>query len=230
MAKLWDDLLSEQDRAVIEKAGYAEHGAASWDSRELGNRKALVVIDMQRLLVGEDVPILEAVEQERVAMGEIAWKALDPIKSILQVSREAAIPVIFTRVIPEGRDPDDRALHVIDQLTPQAEELVIDKRSSSAFFDTQLDGYLHEREVDTVILVGNSTSGCVRATAVDARSHGYGVLIPEECVFDRIQASHKIGLLDLWMKYATVVPLDEALEYVVKANSRQEKTMSGGQP
>ena len=230
MAKLWDDLLSEQDRAVIRKAGYAEHGAASWDSRELGGRQALVVIDMQRLLVGEDVPILEAVEQERVAMGESAWKALDSIKSMLRVSREAAIPAIFTRVIPKGRDPDERALQIIDELAPEVEELVIDKHSSSAFFDTQLNGYLHEREVDTVILVGNSTSGCVRATAVDARSHGYGVLIPEECVFDRIQASHKIGLLDLWMKYATVVPLDEALEYVVKANSRQEETLSGGQP
>ena len=230
MAKLWDDLLSEQDRAVIRKAGYAEHGAASWDSRELGGRQALVVIDMQRLLVGEDVPILEAVEQERVAMGEIAWKALDSIKSMLRVSRDAPIPAIFTRVIPKGRNPDERALQIIDELAPEVEELVIDKRSSSAFFDTQLNDYLHEREVDTVILVGNSTSGCVRATAVDARSHGYGVLIPEECVFDRIQASHKIGLLDLWMKYATVVPLDEALEYVVKANSRQEETLSGGQP
>jgi nicotinamidase-related amidase len=226
LAKLWDDLLSDQDRAVIEKAGYAEHGAASWNSRELGTRQALVVIDMQRFIVGEDVPILEAVEQERVAMGEIAWKALDPIKSMVRACQEAAIPVIFTRVIPKGRDPDDRALQVIDQLTPRAEELVIDKRSSSAFFDTELDSYLLEREVDTVVLVGNATSGCVRATAVDARSHGYGVLIPEECVFDRIQASHKIGLLDLWMKYATVVPLDEALKHVVKTNSRQEKTLS----
>ncbi len=229
MARLWDDLLSEQDRAVIQKAGYAEHGAASWDSRELGSRQALIVIDMQRLLVGEDVPILEAVEQERVAMGEIAWRALRPIKSMLRVSREAAIPVIFTRVIPKGRDPDDRALQVIDQLTPQAGELVIDKRSSSAFFDTQLDGYLREREVDTIILIGNSTSGCVRATAVDARSHGYSVLIPEECVFDRIQASHKIGLLDLWMKYATVVPLDEALEHVATANSRDSEIVTRGE-
>jgi len=229
LAKLWDDLLSEQDRAVIQKAGYAEHGAASWDSRELGSRKALVVIDMQRLLVGEDVPILEAVEEERVAMGEIAWRALGPIESMLRACREAAVPVVFTRVIPKGRDPDEPALQIIDQLAPHASEMVFDKRSSSAFFETELDSYLLECEVDTVILVGNSTSGCVRATAVDARSHGYGVLIPEECVFDRIQASHKIGLLDLWMKYATVVPLEQALDQVAAVNARDPETLRGGQ-
>ena len=229
MAKLWDDLLSEQDRAVIEKAGYAEHGAASWGSRELGSRQALVVIDMQRFIVGEDVPILDAVQQERVAMGEIAWRALEPIQSMLRACRDAAMPIVFTRVIPNGRDPDEPALQIIDQLAPQTEETVIDKHSSSAFFDTKLDSYLLEREVDTVILVGNSTSGCIRATAVDARSHGYGVLIPEECVFDRIQASHKIGLLDLWMKYATVMPLKEALDHVATANSRDSEIVSRGE-
>ena len=228
MAKLWNDLLSEQDRAVIEKAGYAEHGAASWDSRELGGRQALVVIDMQQFIVGENVPILEAVEEERVAMGEIAWNALDPVKTMLSACREAAVPVVFTRVIPKGRDPDESALQIIDQLAPRVDETVIDKRSSSAFFDTPLDGHLREHEVDTVILIGNSTSGCVRATAVDARSHKYGVIIPEECVFDRIEASHKIGLLDLWMKYATVMPLEEALGIVATANSRDTEIVSGG--
>lgn len=215
---------------MIAKAGYAERGAASWDSRELGTRQALLVIDMQRLLVGEDVPILLAVEDERVAMGEIAWRALDPIETMLHACRGAAIPVAYTRVIPNGRDPEEEALQIVDQLAPLGGEIVIDKRSSSAFFGTDLDQYLHKRDVDTLVLVGNSTSGCVRATAVDARAYGFGVLIPEECVFDRIEASHKIGLLDLWMKYATVVPLQKALDLLVNAGSHERNSMGAQGP
>lgn len=200
---------------MIDKAGYAEHGAATWDSREVGTKQALLVIDMQRFLVGENVPILEAVKRERAAMGEIAWRTLDSIETILNSCRSAALPIAYTRVIPGDRDPGEAGLQIVDQLAPLAGELVIDKRASSAFFSTQLEQFLNDRAVDTLILAGNSTSGCVRATAVDARSYGFGVLIPEECVFDRIEASHKIGLLDLWMKYATVVPLDEALDLLV---------------
>lgn len=211
MPRPWDPLLNEQDREVIDKAGYAKHGAATWNSRELGTRQALLVIDMQRFLMGEDVPILQAVELERAAMGEIAWRALDSIDTILQSCRAASLPIVFTRVIPKDRKPSEPTLQIVDRLTPLDGELVIDKLASSAFFETNLEQYLRDEEVDTLILAGTSTSGCVRATAVDARSRGFGVLIPEECVFDRIDASHRINLLDLWMKYATVVPLDEAL-------------------
>jgi nicotinamidase-related amidase len=63
-----------------------------------------------------------------------------------------------------------------------------------------------------MILIGNSTSACIRAAAVDAVRHGFGVYAPYECVFDRIDASHKIGLLDMWMKYATVLSTDEMLK------------------
>jgi len=92
--------------------------------------------------------------------------------------------------------------------------LVVDKNYASAFYGTALLSQLVRRQADTVIVVGNTTSGCVRATAVDARQNGFGVVIPEECVFDRIQASHKIGLLDLWMKYAQVIPVQNVLDYL----------------
>jgi nicotinamidase-related amidase len=65
-----------------------------------------------------------------------------------------------------------------------------------------------------VIVVGNSTSGCVRATTVDAQQHGFDVIVPQECIFDRIEASHKIGLLDMWMKYAEVQEREEVEAYV----------------
>ena len=199
---------------MIDQAGYADHGAATWSSRELGSRYALVVIDMQRFIVGENVPILEAVKSERVAMGEIAWRGLESIQAMLRACREASLPVVFTRVVPKDRDPEEPKLQIVEQLSPHTDELVFDKRASSAFFGTEFERNLQAKQVDTLILVGTSTSGCVRATAVDARAHGYGVLIPEECVFDRIEASHKIGLLDLWMKYATVAPLNDVLRLI----------------
>lgn len=222
MEQIWNELLSEQDKAVITKAGYDKKGAASWDSRTLGTHPALLIIDMQNLLVGEDEPILEAVEKERTAMGEIAHRALEYILPVVSASRDANIPLIFTRVIPRGRQPEDDSLQIIEPLTPHNGDIVLDKNFSSAFYGTGLLTHLNRFNRDTVIIIGNSTSGCVRATAVDARQMGYKVLVPQECTFDRISASHKISLLDLWMKYATVLSTEETLEYLKELASVSE--------
>jgi len=213
--RIWEDLLSEQDKEVIAKAGYDEKGASSWESRSLGDNPAVLTIDVQRLVVGEDVPILEAIEEYRTAMGDIAWEAIDHIESFLYFARERDIPVMYTRVVPSSYDdPDHPDLDIVDPVAPTEEDDVIDKSYASAFYGTDLLSRLIRKDVDTVIIVGDSTSGCVRATAVDAQQHGFDVLLPQECIFDRIQASHKIGLLDLWMKYAEVLETKEVKEYV----------------
>lgn len=214
MANIWDNLLSEQDKAIIKKAGYEKLGAATWDSRALGRRPAIVVIDMQYQQIGRDVPILEAVEDERTAMGSVAWRAMDYIVPFVEAAREVDLTVIYTRVIPRGRKPHESSVQIVEQLAPKEDDVVLDKNYSSAFYGTGLLTHLNRRRIDTVIVIGNSTSGCVRATAVDARQMGFSVLVPIECTFDRIEASHKIGLLDLWMKYATVMPYEEALAYL----------------
>ena len=210
----WDDLLTEQDKAVINKAGYATFGAASWDSRAVGRRPALLSIDMQEFLVGPNAPILEAIETYRTAMGDNAWRTMGSILRLITAARNRRLPVVFTRVIPRGTTPADDTVQIVDEIVVEAGDKVIDKVRSSAFFETDLLPYLEQRGADTVIIAGNSTSGCVRATAVDARQHGLNPVIPLECVFDRIQASHKISLLDLWMKYAAVLPLSEVLQYI----------------
>ena len=214
MVGIWDELLTAQDKAVIQEAGYAKNGAASWESRSLGTRPALLLIDMQRMLVGRNVPILQAISDYRTAMGEIAWQALPFITQLLAAARSANLPVFHTRVIPRHIAPGDPAAQIVTPLAPASGEWVIDKAYSSAFFGTDLLPRLVRFQIDTLIIAGNSTSGCVRATAVDARQHGFHPLIPIECVFDRIAASHKISLLDLWMKYAAVLPLDEVLNYI----------------
>lgn len=213
--RIWEDLLSEQDRQVISKAGYDEEGASSWESRGLGENPLVLVIDMQRLIVGDDVPILDAIEEYRTAMGEIAWDALDHIQPFLTHARDQGVPITYTRVVPSSYDnADHEDLDIAEPIAPADGDTVIDKSYASAFYGTDLLSRLVRRDVDTLIIVGNSTSGCVRATAVDAKQHGFDVVLPQECIFDRIEASHKIGLLDLWMKYAEVVERETAEEYI----------------
>jgi len=203
---IWEDLLSERDRRVIEKTGYDEAGASSWDSRGTGTEPMVLVIDMQRLVVGADVPILEAISEYRTAMGEIAWDAIDHIEPFLEHARERDVPITYTRIVPSSYDdPDHEDLDIVDPVAPEPGETVIDKSYASAFYGTDLLSRLVRGGHDSVVIVGNSTSGCVRATAIDAQQNGLDVLLPQECLFDRIEASHKIALLDLWMKYAEVL-------------------------
>ena len=213
--RIWEDLLSEQDKRVIEKAGYDKEGASSWESRGAGENPMVLVIDVQELIVGDNVPILEAVEEHRTAMGEIAWEAVDRIADFLEYARGNDIPVAYTRVIPSSYDdPDHEDLQIVDPVAPEPGETVIDKSYASAFYGTDLLARMNRNDVDTLVIVGNSTSGCVRATTVDAQQHGFDVVLPQECIFDRIEASHKIGLLDMWMKYAEVLETGEVEAYL----------------
>jgi maleamate amidohydrolase len=214
MHELWEDLLSEQDKAVIRAAGYDKRGATAFESRGTGENPALLVIDMQRFIVGDNVPILDAIKNEPIAMGEIAWQAMETIVPFVESCREAGLSIIYTRIIPHNRTSGDKSLDVVDQLAPLDSDIVIDKSFPSPFYGTDLKAHLLEKQIDTLILVGNSTSGCVRASAVDGRQLGFKIIVPYECVFDRIEASHKIGLLDMWMKYATVLPTADVLQYV----------------
>ena len=214
---IWDDLLTDRDQAVIEKAGYDKDGAASWDSRGLGTSPAVVVIDMQRLVIGPDVPLLDAIDAYRTAMGEVAYEAMGVIASLLADARAADVPVMYTRVVPQSYDdPADPDLDIVPEVAPEGDEVVIDKSYASAFYGTDLLSRLVAGGHDAVVIVGNSTSGCVRATAIDAKQNGFSVIIPEEAVFDRIEASHKVSLLDLWMKYAEVLPVEEVDAYLTE--------------
>lgn len=213
--RIWEDLLSEQDKQVITKAGYDKEGASSWESRGMGENPMVLVIDMQRLIVGENVPILEAIEEYRTAMGDIAWDAIEHIDPFLDFAREQGLPVTYTRVVPSSYDdPDHPDLDIVDPVAPEEGDTVVDKSYASAFYGTDLLSRLVRGGHDSVIIVGNSTSGCVRATAVDAKQNGFSVVLPQECIFDRIEASHKIGLLDLWMKYAEVLETEAVEEWV----------------
>lgn len=211
---VWDDLLTDLDKKVLDKGGWGKSGAVSWESRGLGNHPAVLVIDMQEMIVGRNVPILEAMDDFRTAMGEIAWKHIEPMQKLLAEAREKGIPVCYTRVIPRSFSAQDDATQIVAPIAPQEGDIIVEKNFASAFYGTSFLTDLVTRRIDTLIIIGNSTSGCVRATTVDAKQHGFQTILVEDCIFDRIEASHKIGLLDMWMKYAELMTLEQVFRYI----------------
>lgn len=180
-----------------------------------GSSPTLLVVDVTEAFVGSDVPVLEAQKEWRQACGERAWSAVPAIMRLVESFRSAKLPVVFTtpdraprrrgQVTGKVRTDDARGLDVISALQPRAEDWVLRKPKASALFETPLADYLVEAGCDTVVLVGGTTSGCVRATAVDASSHGFEVLVAEDACFDRVSLSHLVSLADLNAKYARVL-------------------------
>jgi len=223
MAYVWEDALTEVDRIVIEKGGYGQ-------KRGFGENPALVIIDPQYNYVGADKPIEDQLEEWPSGGGEGAWRAIERIKELKDLATTRNIPIIYTRNVQKKSTSFDSfavkakrdntkyidgnpATQIVEELTPNEHDLVVDKSYASTFFGTPFISYLIKMGVDTLILVGGSTSGCVRATAVDAVTHNFNVAVVEDCTYDRIQLSHKAGLLDLWMKYCDVIKASEVSEY-----------------
>jgi nicotinamidase-related amidase len=107
-----------------------------------------------------------------------------------------------------------RGTEIVEALAPRPGEIVLEKAFASAFAGTPLSTILTLQRVDTVVVCGGTTSGCVRGTAVDAAGQGYRVAVAEDAVFDRIELSHAASLLDLWMKYANVMPTAALVSWV----------------
>jgi len=222
----WEPILGELDRQVITAAGYGKE-------RPLGKNPVLLVIDPQYNYVGENLPILESIRKYPTSVGHAAYEALPQLIALVTTFREKQRPVIFTTVAPKeallpfsisGRVHADRksetlvaghkGTEIIEPLLPRPGELVVDKAFASAFLGTPLSTILTLQKVDTVVVCGGTTSGCVRGTAVDAAGLGYSVVVVEDAVFDRIALSHAANLLDLWMKYANVFPAQRIVDWV----------------
>jgi len=182
---------------------------------------ALLVVDVVETFVGPDLPVAQAQRESVQACGENAWRAVERIQPLLEAFRRAGAPVAFSTIaplpVPPGTPPRRkpsvwRPDVVVEPLTPVAGELQFGKIRPSAFFGSPLMTWLTTRRVDQVVVVGGATSGCVRATVLDAYSYGLDVLIPEDCCFDRVTTSHVVTLTDLDIKYGRVVRSAEVIE------------------
>ena len=220
----WDRFLTSGDREVISAAGYGAKGG-------FGERPALLVVDMTYNFCGDrPEPILQSIRSWRASCGQAAWIAMPQIKELIAIARERGIPVIYT--LRDARDDGwDRAgqrgknrrsdedstrdgNRIIAELAPQPGDIILPKQMPSAFFATTLMVQLTQLRCDTVIVAGATTSGCVRATVLDAFSYNLRVGVPQDAVFDRAEACHAISLFDMNAKYADVMPTAEIAAYL----------------
>ena len=187
-----------------------------------GNSPVILVIDMQNDFFDDDS-----------STGGVETAAHGPIAKLLDEARAAGVHVIYTRqqhrqdmgdgprwvdkfpgLKLSGLRAGTQGAQIVNDLEPQDGDYVVEKRRPSGFFQTDLDLYLRSLGVDTVIITGCTMSGCVRATAVDAFSYNYRVIIPRECVADRAPQPTEANLFDINMKYGDVIGLDEVVEYL----------------
>lgn len=226
--RVWDRFLTEQDKAAVAVKRYGRI--------PFGKKPALLLIDLYRWVFGDKPePLLDAVKTWPGSCGLAGWNALPAIQKLLGTAREIGIPVIHTTGLdedgiaswsamrhgdePQGKDPEALERHrrrfdIIDEVKPLRGEAVFRKSSPSAFWGTALAGHLNYLGADTLITCGESTSGCVRASVVDGCTYRYRMIVVEECVFDRHEAPHAVDLFDMDQKYATVLPLEEVLQYI----------------
>jgi maleamate amidohydrolase len=215
----WIDVVSQEDLEL-----YTHY------RRELfvGKRPALLAIDLYNAVYqGGALPVHEVAKEFPSSCGEQAWNAVEPTKQLFAMARARGFPVIYTtsedrtEARPQlvkatnrkqrnmGEDPHA----IFKDFAPLPEDIMIYKQRASGFFGTPLVAHLTQFGVDTVIVCGESTSGCVRASVADAYSYGFHVVVVEECTFDRNVLSHKINLFDMHHKYADVMHLDEVAEH-----------------
>ena len=203
----------EQAREVYAQARLGE-------SVTLGSRPAVLVVDFS---CGFTDP--------ECTLGADMTEAVEATKRLLDAARAKGLPVVFTTIGYEPSLKDGglwlqkvpslgdlqvggRWVEIDPRLEPRDDETIVLKKGASGFFGTNLASILISQGVDSVILCGATTSGCIRATAIDLLQYGYPTLVPRECVADRARAPHEANLFDINAKYADVVSVEEALEYV----------------
>jgi nicotinamidase-related amidase len=183
-----------------------------------GERPAVLAVDL-----------VNAFTDPRLPFGSDLDAVLEQARRVLDQGRRTGVPVLFTTVAYEAADLADAGLWAVKmpatatlragspevdldgRLGRRADERVLVKKYASAFFGTDLASRLNAQRVDTLVLVGCTTSGCVRATAVDAIQNGFRPIVVREAVGDRDPAAHEQSLLDLQAKYADVVSADSVL-------------------
>jgi maleamate amidohydrolase len=204
---------------------YRAHGITSQGG--LGVAPALLVVDMTLAFTDPDHPV-----------GSGQADSLKSISRLLDIARPRGLPIVYTTLAYSSLDMDgatwrhkspalgllrldqEAAVTINPQIAPERGDLVINKQAPSAFFGTGLVSVLIPARVDTLIVMGCSTSGCVRATVVDALSYGYRVGVPETCVADRARQPHEANLFDMNAKYADVMADEDVAKYLSSVSSR----------
>src|ERR1700736_818682 len=224
---IWNQFLTARDKAVFATSGYGAR-------QGFGKRPAVLVVDVNYAFCGDKPePILESIKRWPTSCGEEAWEGVRVIKRLVDAARAKGLPVIFTtnKKRPDMWDNGSRAgkntrqnerraestvepSAIIRELGPEPSDILIEKQKPSGFYATPLQSYLTLLGCDSLLVTGTTTSGCVRASVLDAFSLNYRITLAEEGCFDRSQASHAINLCDMNAKYADVVKTSEVLDFI----------------
>ncbi len=214
----WDGILSPEEVQVYDRLGY-------WrTARDPGGVPALVLVDLENNFTGDrPEPILESIRRYRYSCSPHAWQSLPSIRRLLDVARAERLPVLYTRGADDPSDPtpDERrnGREIVVPVAPAAGEPVFEKRAASAFYAGGFLPHLIRAHVDTLVVCGCTTSGCVRATVVDSAAYGFRTVVVADCVFDRAALPHRVNLFDMHAKYAAVWSLADTLAWLGRRGS-----------
>jgi nicotinamidase-related amidase len=217
MTRIWDDVIPAEEKALYERAGYGRPAG-------IGRRPAVLLVDLYLTDLAPDAD--RGGFRDPLPAG--AQASLAAVQTLVGAARERELPIFYTtnQYRADGRDLGGwrhkswsapghaerlggRPYPFIPGVAPRPEDRIIYKQRPSAFFGTPLVGHLIDLGVDTLLVGGQTTSGCVRASVLDAFSYGFRTIVVEECAYDRCATSHKVNLFDMHQKYADVTPLAE---------------------
>jgi len=213
----WKDVVPEKDLQT-----YGSFARETY----IGQNPAMLCIDLYNLVYkgGPGEPHELDAEYPN-SCGRFAHEAIEPTKKLFAATRAAGVPIYYvTAQFNPHRVQSTRRREILkttahdceihDAFAAQPEDVVFRKERPSAFFGTPLIAHLNQRRIDSLIVCGESTSGCVRASVLEAHMYGLHVSVVEECVFDRAELTHKVNLFDMHHKYADVMKLDEVVAHL----------------
>lgn len=222
---IWDEFLTENDKSVFAASGYGAYLGP-------GMRPALLIIDVSYAFTGDqDEPLLDSIAKWHNSCGPAAWRSMPYIQALLAAARAKNLPIFYSTGYDARPDGFGRGLwrnsrvndaippvgygpqEIVREISPEPRDVVITKRAPSVFHGTTLASDLTALGVDSLIVAGTTTSGCVRATVVDGFSHNLRMAVAEEACFDRGEASHAMALFDLNAKYADVMATAAIVDY-----------------
>lgn len=224
MARPWDSIIGPDELRAYEAAGFGKPTG-------LGKRPALLIIDVQYRTVGtEPRPYFEAVKEFATSCGWVGWDAVAKIADIAKVFRSRGWPVLYPYVAPKESFDTGRlgqkvpallgvaakGYEFVPDVAPQNNDILVPKKHPSAFFGTPLISYLIDLGVDSLVVTGCTTSGCVRASVVDGFACNFHIAVPEDAVYDRSATSHAVNLFDMASKYADVMPTADLVAVLEK--------------
>jgi maleamate amidohydrolase len=209
----WRDLFNDTELSGYRAGGHGQRIG-------FGAKPAVVVVDMINLYVNPRFAL---------GHGENTKAVVAANKRVIEAARAKGLPIFYSNVglrrtaaekgiwgvkVGGSKDITAEADAVVPELRPLDGDIIVTKAKASVFFGTQLASMLVSLGIDTIIVTGVTTSGCVRATVVDGFSHNFRVIVPAECVGDRASLPHKVSLFDMDMKYSDVMDLEEVLERI----------------